>query len=275
MDICYTGWTWIKSKDKDLAKSMLEDSFRELKYIGYDHTENFAFITEYFDSPDELIALLNKYEMDLCNLYGHFIFDEEAMIKMAKKQINFLKAIGGRWYNCQHDGYKDGLPLERPINQENIEMIARIANAVGKYAYERGIALTFHPHYGTCVFTREEIDYFASVTDARYVYFCIDTAHTTLAGIEPEKLIKDLNTRIKYIHLKDVDTFALRTAEGADKMKTFRELGYGTVDFKAVKNALEEIGYDGMLCVELDRPKIGNYHAAETSRKYIKDVLDL
>ena len=197
------------------------------------------------------------------------------MIEMAKKQIDFLKAIGGRWYNCQHDGYKDDQPLERPINKENIETIARISNTVGMYARERGITLTFHPHYGTCVFTEEEINYFASKTDSRFVSFCIDTAHTTLAGMKPEKLIRDLNTRIQYMHLKDVDTYMLRTAEGADKMKSFRELGYGTIDFKAVKAALEEIGYNGILCVELDTPTIGNYHAAETSRKYIKDVLNI
>ena len=275
MDVCYTGWTWIKSKEKDLVKCMLEDSFRELKYLGYDHTENFAFISDYFESPEDLVALLNKYEMDLCNLYGHFTFDESSMIEMAKKQIDFLKAVGGRWYNCQHDGYKDGLPLERPMNKEKIEIIARIANAAGMYAKERSITLTFHPHFGTCVFTEEEIDYLASKTNPEYVSFCIDTAHTTLAGMMPEELIRKMNTRIKYMHLKDVDTNALKNAKGSDKMYTFRELGHGTVDFKAVKEALEEIEYDGMLCVELDRPKIGNYHAAETSRKYIKDVLDL
>ena len=58
-------------------------------------------------------------------------------------------------------------------------------------------------------------------------------------------------------------------------LESFRELGYGTIDFKAVKAALEEIGYNGILCVELDTPTIGNYHAAETSRKYIKDVLNI
>ena len=75
--------------------------------------------------------------------------------------------------------------------------------------------------------------------------------------------------------LKDVDTFALRSAEGRDKMATFRALGHGTVNFREVKAALEEVGYDGVLCVELDRPEVGNFHSAEVSRIYIKDVLGL
>ena len=60
-----------------------------------------------------------------------------------------------------------------------------------------------------------------------------------------------------------------------DKMGTFRALGHGTIDFPAVKAALEEIGYDGILCVELDRPEVGNFHSAEVSRIYIRDVLDI
>ena len=48
-------------------------------------------------------------------------------------------------------------------------------------------------------------------------------------------------------------------------MGTFRALGHGTVDFPAVKAALEEVGYDGVLCVELDRPEVCNFHSAEVS----------
>ena len=72
-----------------------------------------------------------------------------------------------------------------------------------------------------------------------------------------------------------VDAFALTTAEGAAKMATFRPLGYGNVSFPAVKAALEEVGYDGVLCVELDNPVISNYHSAEVSRTYLRDVLGL
>ena len=47
------------------------------------------------------------------------------------------------------------------------------------------------------------------------------------------------------MHLKDVDTYALRTAEGPAKMGTFRALGHGTVNFPEVKAALEKVGYAG------------------------------
>ena len=119
------------------------------------------------------------------------------------------------------------------------------------------MTLCFHPHYGTCVFWESDIDYLMAHTDPRYVSFCIDTAHTTLAGMSPVELIKKVGPRLAYMHLKDVDTYALKTAEGADKMGTLRALGHG------------------ILCVELDRPEVGNFHSAEVSRIYIRDVLDI
>ena len=273
MKACYTGWTWIKAFEKRQALGMLEDSFRELKFLGYDYVENFAFIADFFEKPEDLIEILKKYDLNLCNLYGHFTFEEEKMIENAKKQIDFLSAIGGKWFNCQNGGFGDDGPSERPTNPEMVECMARIANEVGKYAKEKGVTLTFHPHYGTCVFSESDIDLFAKLTNPEYVSFCVDTAHTTLAGMDPAALIKKLGSRVQFMHLKDVDTFDLKTAEGPAKMATFRALGHGTVDFKAVKAALEEVGYDGILCVELDRPEVSNFHSAEVSRIYMKDVL--
>ncbi|MBO4367534.1 MAG: TIM barrel protein, partial [Clostridia bacterium] len=126
-----------------------------------------------------------------------------------------------------------------------------------------------------CVFSQSDIDYFAAHTDPDKVFFCFDTAHTTLAGINPAALIRKYGSRVAFMHLKDVDTYELSHTEGRAKMGTFRALGHGTVNFPEVKAALEEAGYDGYLCVELDRPEVSNYHSAEVSRTYLKDVLKL
>lgn len=243
MKAAYTGWTWLTAKDAETAKKQLEQSFKECKFLGYDYVENFAFIGDYFEDPNELIEMEKRCGVELVNLYGHFGTDVEENIKVGKKQIDFLAAIGGKWYNCQHGGYfGDGGPLERPTTPEVLDKICAIADTLGAYAKEKGVTLCFHPHYGTCVFWESDIDYLMAHTDPRYVSFCIDTAHTTLAGMSPVELIKKVGPRLAYMHLKDVDTYALKTAEGADKMGTFRALGHGTIDFPAVKAALEEIG---------------------------------
>lgn len=102
MKAAYTGWTWLTAKDAETAKKQLEQSFKECKFLGYDYVENFAFIGDYFEDPNELIEMEKRCGVELVNLYGHFGTDVEENIKVGKKQIDFLAAIGGKWYNCQH-----------------------------------------------------------------------------------------------------------------------------------------------------------------------------
>ena len=275
MKVAYTGWTWVNSREPEVGKRQLEASFRECKFLGYDYVENFAFIRDFFEDPQELVNMIKANNVNLVNLYGHFSFDVEKEIDTAKKQVEFLAAVGGKWYNCQNAGFGDDGPTERPTNPEMIDKMCYVANTVGEYAKSLGVTLCFHPHYGTCVFSQSDIDYFAAHTNPEYVSFCFDTAHTTLAGIDPVALIHQYGSRIGYMHLTDVDTYALSKAEGRAKMASFRALGHGTVNFPAVKAALEEEGYDGVLCVELDRPEVCNFHSAEVSRIYIRDVLGL
>lgn len=276
MKVAYTGWTWINAKEPEAAKRQLENSFRECKFLGYDYVENFAFIRDYYkDDPSQLVKLTKDCGVNLVNLYGHFSFDIEASYETAKKQVEFLSEIGGKWYNCQNGGFGDDGPSERPTNPEMIDKMCEITNRLGEYAKSLGVTVCFHPHYGTCVFSQSDIDYFAEHTKPEYVSFCFDTAHTTLAGIDPCELIRKYGDRIAYMHLKDVDTYALSKASGREKMASFRALGHGTINFQAVKAALEEVSYDGILCVELDKPEVCNFHSAEVSRIYLRDVLGL
>lgn len=273
MKAAYTGWTWIQSREPQEAKKQLEQSFRECKFLGYDTVENFAFIRDYYkDDPSELTKLAEGCGVELVNLYGHFTLDVEESLRTAMEQVDFLAAIGGKWYNCQHGGF-DEEPFERPTSPEMVDKICEVANRLGEYAKGKGVTVCFHPHFGTCVFSESDIDYFAAHTKPEHVSFCFDTAHTTLAGMDPAALIRKYGSRIAYMHLKDVDAYALSKAEGRDKMASFRALGHGTVDFPAVKAALEEVGFDGVLCVELDRPEVCNFHSAEVSRIYLRDVL--
>jgi inosose dehydratase len=262
-------------REPNVAKRNLEASFRECKFLGYDYVENFAFIADFFEDPNELVEMQKRNGVELVNLYGHFMFDEEAAIATGKKQIKFLSDVGGKWYNCQNGSFGDDGPPERPTDTKMIDAMCRISNTLGEYAKSVGVTLTFHSHYNTCVFSQSDIDYFAANTNPDFVSMCIDTAHVTLAGIDPADIIRQYGPRIAYVHLKDVDTYALSKAEGMAKMGTFRALGLGNLSFPAYKAALEEVGYDGVLCVELDRPQISNYNSAEISRNYIKLVLGL
>ncbi len=176
MKVAYTSWTWMfAARDQ---KQALEQSFKELKYLGYDYVENFAFISDfYLENPQELVDLTKKYDINLVNLYGHFTGETEKDLETGKKQIDFLAAIGGKWFNCQHGGYGDGDP-ERPLDPELCGRICAIAEELGAYARERGVTLCFHSHYGTCIWDKEQIDYFFSTPRPR-TSPCVSTLPTS------------------------------------------------------------------------------------------------
>lgn len=85
MKAAYTGWTWLTAKDAETAKKQLEQSFKECKFLGYDYVENFAFIGDYFEDPNELIEMEKRCGVELVNLYGHFGTDVEENIKVRAK----------------------------------------------------------------------------------------------------------------------------------------------------------------------------------------------
>jgi Sugar phosphate isomerases/epimerases len=270
MKIAYTGWTWLVNHKENRTYD-LEQAIKECKSLGYDYLENFAFIADFYEDPNELKALLEKYDANMVNLYGHFRDNPETDYENCFKQIDFLAAIGGTHYNCQGNTWKEE-PFVRPLNKEKILEYADLCNRLGAHAKEKGITLCFHPHANTAVFAEDQIDFFIANTDASVVKLCLDTAHTTIAGMCTVSAFDKFADRIAYVHLKDVDP---TEAKSATPMKSFRALGLGIVDFVGVVNVLKKHGYDGVLCVELDNPEVCNYQSAQVSRKYIRNALKM
>lgn len=278
MKVAYTGWTWMMAGPNtpdDMKIRMFDQAMKEIAYLGYDCAENFAFISAFL-KPEVVKEICAKYNLPLVNVYGHFSTDVEKEVEIAKKQIDWMVEVGAKWFNCQ-----SGVPRDRPddfddtvMKEDGVKAMCEISMIVGKYAKERGVTLCFHPHKATYVFTREQIDYFCANTDPEYVSLCIDTAHSTLAGIDPVEICDAYGDRIAYMHLKDVDP----QHEPVDRrgvMGAFRALGLGTVDFKGVVKSLKKHNFDGVLCVELDNPEICNFRSAQISREYLRDVLKL
>jgi inosose dehydratase len=139
-----------------------------------------------------------------------------------------------------------------------------------------GIRVVFHPHVGTYVETREEIDRLCELTDASLVALCPDTGHLAYAGVDAEQLFCDYRERIGYVHLKDVDAAVLARvqAERVDFVEAVRrgmfvELGRGMVPIERIMNTLREARYYGWLIVEQDAPR-DPQASAKANRDYLQ-----
>jgi inosose dehydratase len=116
-----------------------------------------------------------------------------------------------------------------------------------RIAGKHGLAAHYHPHLTTIVEGPAEV---RRVFKETSIGFCPDTAHLAAAGGDVPDMIREHRDRISYVHLKgwQSNPFA------------FTPLDQGTLDIKAVMQALDEVGYGGWITVELDSwpdPKAG------------------
>jgi len=141
-----------------------------------------------------------------------------------------------------------------------VETVGRLA----EIAAGHGLVAAVHPHAGTRIEFRDEIERLLAETDPSLVHLCIDTGHATYAGIDPVELAQEHADRLAYVHLKDVNRSvrAQAISDRAGFWEAYRRgifciLGTGSVDFAALHKVLADIGYSGWLTVEQDASPTG------------------
>ncbi|MEU0483390.1 TIM barrel protein [Streptosporangium sp. NPDC006013] len=191
-----------------------------------------------------------------------------------------LRAVGGFVPVVLHDPAHDPLPgLRATLASFEDETVAVLAAATGVDGYdtrptldaggwrtlltnlerirrETARPVTLHPHVGTMIETREEVD---RILDGCGVALCLDTGHLLIGGTDPLDLVRRAPGRIAHVHLKDVEAaLAERVRTGAltytqaVKAGIYRPLGQGDVDVAGIVAGLTAAGYPGWYVLEQD-----------------------
>jgi len=122
----------------------------------------------------------------------------------------------------------------------------RAVNGVRKLvpaAEKNGVALCIENVWNKFLLSPLEMKGFIDSFESRRIKAYFDVGNILLYGY-PEQWIRILGKRIKRVHVKDFKK-SVGTAAG------FCDLLEGDVDFKVVKAALAEIGYDGYVTAEI------------------------
>lgn len=161
-------------------------------------------------------------------------------------------------------------------------MVANI-RAIAELARERyGVRAVIHPHAGGYIEFADEIARIAGDVPEEIVGFCLDTGHLFYAGMDPVATLEKHADRLDYIHFKDIDIAVFQRVVG-ERIRFFEAcaqgvmcpIGRGVIDYPAICNLLDRIGYEGFITVEQERDPLnagGSLADVKASREYLKSV---
>lgn len=147
---------------------------------------------------------------------------------------------------------------------ERLPALALRLNAIGRLALENGLTLSYHNHsheFAKGDDGRYLLDMLLDSTDPELVKLELDTYWATYAGVDPIAYLHKRAGRVPLIHVKDM------TPE-----RTFTEVGYGTLDIKAICRAAGESGTEWYV-VENDAPTIPSLESARRSFEKLSKIL--
>ena len=126
---------------------------------------------------------------------------------------------------------------------------------------DSGLGLALHPHAGTHVETRDDIEALLAHGEPDW---CFDSGHLAIGGVDPVEFARDHADRIVHVHLKDVDMeLAGRFRSGelslveATRLGLFQPLGEGDASIDQVVEQLDRHGYERWLVLEQDTTLTG------------------
>lgn len=287
-----TGFSPITFNNEDLAGSRppvpFETVLDRVSALGYAGTERGAYFPE---DPEVARAACDQRGLTLigawCGLALATEGSEEADLAHARAIAGYVARAGGRYVNLAHSGTPErrrasgsvdasGAPK---LDQAGWQRVADRVNRAGEICHAVGVEATFHPHAGTWIETRGEIDQLMRLTDPALVNLCFDVGHALVGGMDPVQTILDHRERVRYVHVKDVSPAGLAELarerygfEEALERCVFTELGRGLLDLPALARTLDAIGYSGWLMVEQDTSKLAPEEAAAVARAALEGV---
>lgn len=162
------------------------------------------------------------------------------------------------------------LPDDMQNEMDNYRHLIDEMNKKGELCRKAGIKLAYHNHNfefkdidGTTPF-QLMIDRF----DPDNVKFELDVFWSSVAGIEPVGLMKQLKDRICLLHLKDkLGNTPVSFTTGEVPHESYKELGNGVVNIQGVIDAAPEAGVDYCLVEQDHSPDI--LESIKVSMKYL------
>lgn len=215
-----------------------EEALRDIAAAGFAGVELFdGNLIAYQGREDEFRQFLNTGNLSLIAVYSgaNFIYDD--VLEDEFWRIEEAAKIG-QTFGAEFLVLGGGAKRSGGTREEDYTRLAQNLDRAAELAQRYGLTALYHPHLGTIVEGPEALD---KVMSQSQIGLCPDTAHLAAGGNDVPALIRKYASRIPYIHLKGLQREPLN----------FLPLDEDP-EMAAIWQAVEDIGFDGWVTVELD-----------------------
>lgn len=257
----------------------LQQAVEDISSQGFRGIETFDAVVKTYEGREaEFDELLSSHGLRLVSLYGggnmHIPAQRDEVVARNERLARFLSERGATPLTLG-----PGRRSEGGTTSEELREMATTMNEIGRRTQEYGVLACLHPHWGTTIQNRDEIDRIFDLVDPRYVYMNADPAHMAKAGYDPVEVFRTYSSIIKYAHFKDYlrpeqEKQAIGTG-GTAIIPDFVEFGVGTIDLQGLIDVLKAANYDGWLTVELDQSTRGPLESLKMNKDYLENRLGL
>lgn len=174
--------------------------------------------------------------------------------------------------------YAAGHPdIAKRMTDEEWSSFVKNVRTVCERANQWGVRPVIHPHAGSYIEFADDIERIVRDIPYEVAGLCLDTGHLYYSRMNPVEMLKKYADRLDYVHFKDVNQAVyeqvlskhIRFFDGCGE-GTMCPVGTGALDYPAIKQALEEIGYSGYITIEQERDPRNQ----ETSLRDVKASVD-
>ncbi|SMP38526.1 myo-inosose-2 dehydratase [Anoxynatronum buryatiense] len=262
----------------------------EMALAGYTGSEGGIKYPKDFDVIKKAIDLRG---ITICNMWfstEFTVFNNEDTFRRFQKHLDYTYGLGARVVGAGECGVTihgdESIPLFKNrviLDERQFNNLAEGLNELGRMAQAKGMKLCFHPHAGTGIETKEEIDRLMAMTNPETVFLLFDTGHLTLAGEDPLAVLEKHLDRVAHIHVKDVRRHVYETVKEQDmsflqgvKNGMFTVPGDGDmVNWDGIFDLIKNSSYEGWIVVEAeqDPAKADPLEYAMMARRFLREKL--
>jgi len=268
--IGHTALTW----DVLARPERLSEAIADCASLGFEGIETGGRVYDWWERerPGELRQLLEEANLRLTCLFEFGTWTDPAsapaLLEDAERWANAVHSLGGSMLMLVPEGRSD----DRPCGLDDFHQMADTMHRAGQVAIDAGIGASMHPHWGTVVESRLEIDVLVDLLDPGLVGFAPDTGQIAKGGTDPAVTIDRWVSRVTYVHLKDLSPAWEEMRRRGEPLRSpagYAALGQGVIDIKPILQSLSSAGYTGWLMAELDESSEPAREAASHARDHL------